>query len=121
MYSIVEALRLRLDVGTVEIDLADATSYKKFPIPSPTVLFIKPKHLESTVAAIAKQASKSWILWPLARRHKLAGLKEGFLTKDSLWDRLVLDGARADVIGDGAGTVRGAIIAGGMLTLLHPF
>jgi len=106
----------------VDIDLSDATSYRSFPIPSPTVLFLKPKHLESTVTSIAKEASKSWMLYPFARRHKLAGLKEGYITNDSLWDRLVYDDARIKVIGEGAGTVRGAIISGGPLNsaLLTP-
>ena len=98
----------------MNLDLVDASSYKSFPIPAPTVLFLKPGHLESTVASIVKQASKSWILYPFARRHKLAGLTEGYNTKDSLWDRLVYDDARVKVLGENAGTIRGAIISGGM-------
>jgi long-chain acyl-CoA synthetase len=97
----------------IEIDLADATSYKAWPIPSPTVLFLKPKHLSSVVSSIAKEASKSWILYPFASRHKLANITEGYLNKESLWDRLVYDGARNKVIGEGAATLRGAIISGG--------
>lgn len=54
------------------------------------------------------------MFYPFAQRHKLANLNEGHITKDSLWDRLVYDGARASVFGEGAGTVRGAIISGGM-------
>lgn len=97
----------------VDIDVSDAVSYKAYSIPSPTVLFLKPGHLESTVSSIVKQASRSFILYPFARRHKLASLREGYVSKESLWDRLVFDSARAKVIGDGAGTVRGVIISGG--------
>jgi len=100
--------------GTVDSDLTDALSYKSFPIPAPTVLFLKPGHLQSTVASIVKQASKSWILYPFARQHKLASLNEGYITKDSLWDRLVYEDARAKIIGENAGTIRGAIISGGV-------
>lgn len=38
---------------------------------------------------------------------------EGFITKQSLWDRLVFDGARVSVLGNGAGTVRAVIVSGG--------
>lgn len=34
------------------------------------------------------------------------------MSKDSLWDRAVFDAARAAVLGDGAGSVRGVIVAG---------
>lgn len=49
----------------------------------------------------------------MAWRHKMSGIKEGFTTKQSLWDRLVFDGARVSVMGEGAGTVRGVIVSGG--------
>ncbi|RDB24239.1 Long-chain-fatty-acid--CoA ligase 5 [Hypsizygus marmoreus] len=101
--------------STTGIDVSDAVSHKAYPIPSPTVLFVKPGHLESTVSSIVKHASRSFLLYPFARRHKLASVSEGYISKESLWDRLVYDGARAKVIGDGASTLRGIIISGGNL------
>ncbi|KAG6866098.1 hypothetical protein C0991_008850 [Blastosporella zonata] len=100
---------------TIDEDVKDTLSAGVYPIPSPTILFLKPDHLQSTMSAIAKKASESFILFPFARRHKLASLNEGFLTKESLWDRLVYDGARAKVIGDAASTLRGVVISGGPL------
>lgn len=93
-------------------DLNDTLSYRRYPIPSPTVLFIKPGNLETLVSQIHKEASRS-ILYSLAMRHKKAGIAEGFVSKESLWDRLVFDGARANVIGEGAGTLRCVIVSGG--------
>ncbi|KAF5365585.1 hypothetical protein D9758_003190 [Tetrapyrgos nigripes] len=111
-----------VDEATVKHDIADLLSIKKFPIPSPTILFIKPGHLEQLVDAILREAKKSFILNTFAWRHKLAGISEGFVTKDSLWDRLVYDGARARVIGEGAGTVRAVVVGEGPLpaTVLTP-
>lgn len=102
-----------LFVDSSNHDVADILSSKDFPIPSPTILFAKPAHLEGLVTSISKQAKKSWLLYPFARRHKLANLTEGYITKESLWDRLVFDSARAKVIGDGAGTLRAVIVSGG--------
>jgi long-chain acyl-CoA synthetase len=90
-------------------------TFTKYPIPSPTVLFIKPQHLAQLAGAITTKASES-TAWPLAHRHKRSALSAGFISKDSLWDRLVLDAARADVMGAGAGTVRGVIVASGTMT-----
>ncbi|GLB35348.1 putative AMP-binding enzyme [Lyophyllum shimeji] len=100
---------------TIEHDVADTLSANAYRTPSPTVLFAKPGHLESIVSAIAKKASESFILYPFARRHKLAGISEGYLSKESLWDRLVFDGARAKVIGECAGTLRCVVVSGGRL------
>lgn len=86
---------------------------KRYPIPSPTIFFIQPGHLKSVVTDILKKAAKSFFLFPFARRHKLAGVADGFITRDSLWDRLVFDGARAKVIGDAAATLRAVIVSGG--------
>ncbi|KAK2460525.1 hypothetical protein APHAL10511_006995 [Amanita phalloides] len=93
-------------------DLGDAISYKKCPIPSPTVLFVRTRHLETLVSQIHEEASRS-SLYPLAIRHKKASIAEGFISKESLWDRLVFDGARAKIIGEGAGTLRCVIVSGG--------
>jgi long-chain acyl-CoA synthetase len=94
-------------------------SFKTNPIPPPTIFFVKPEHLESVVASIAREASRSFILYPFARRHKLANISEGFITKESLWDRLVYDSARAKVLGDGANAVRGVIVSGGEEAMLR--
>lgn len=91
-------------------------SATKLPIPSPTILFIKPPHLESLASSINEQARKSTLLYTFAYRHKLSGVAEGFISADSLWDRLVFDGARAAVLGDTAKTVRGIVVSGGRNT-----
>ncbi|TFK42886.1 hypothetical protein BDQ12DRAFT_676954 [Crucibulum laeve] len=96
-------------------DGSDIITGKRYPIPAPTILFIKPQHLNYLVSEILKQASKSWLLFPIAWRHKLAGIADGFLTKDSLWDRLVFDNARAKVMGDGAAALRAIIVSGGAI------
>ena len=43
----------------------------------------------------------------------MAHSAEGFITKESLWDRLVFDAARVKVLGEGAGTLRALIATGG--------
>lgn len=96
------------------LDLADTKSAEMYPIPSPTVLFVTPSHLTALATAIIEKAkNSSFLLYSLAWRHKLSGILEGFFTKQSLWDRLVFDGARVDVMGKGAGTVRSVIVSGG--------
>jgi long-chain acyl-CoA synthetase len=92
-------------------------SAKEYPVPSPTIYFIRPAHLHALTSAILMNAHKSLLLHPLAWRHKLSGIRDGFITKDSLWDRLVFDGARAKVVGDGAGTIRSVIVSGGKFFL----
>lgn len=88
------------------------TSSSSYPIPPPTIFFMKPDHLENVVTSIVKEASRSFILYPFARRHKHASLSDGYVTKESLWDRLLFDGTRARVMGDGA-NMRAVIISGG--------
>jgi long-chain acyl-CoA synthetase len=58
------------------------------------------------------EAKKS-LLYSFANRHKLSGVTDGFITKDSLWDRMVFDNARLAVLGDATNTVRGVIVSGG--------
>jgi len=99
---------------TPQINVADALSYKAYPIPSPTIAFLKPEHVHTLVPAIVKEARKSF-LFPFARSHKLAGITEGFITKESLWDRLVFDAARSRVAEDGAATLRAVIVSEGPL------
>jgi len=84
-------------------------------IPSPTILFLKPEHVQSLTSSVIKLAKKSFLMYPLAWRHKFSGLKEGFLGKDSLWDRTVFDGARETVLGRMAETLKAIVISGGPL------
>ena len=81
-------------------------------------MFIKPGHLTSIVSGIISEAKKSWLLQPFAWRHKLAGVTDGFITNQSLWDRLVFDSARVRVIGDSAATLRAVVVSGGMSPFL---
>ncbi|KAI0336359.1 acetyl-CoA synthetase-like protein [Cubamyces sp. BRFM 1775] len=96
--------------------LKDLSTTAAYRISSPTILFVRPDHLTSLSDSILRQAKKSsWFLTNLAWRHKLSGILEGYITKQSLWDRLVYDGARVKVMGKGAGTVRAIIVSGGPL------
>ncbi|KAF7295099.1 Acetyl-CoA synthetase [Mycena indigotica] len=100
---------------TSRIDLTDALSANAYPIPPTTLAFVKPGHLQTLGDAILKQARKSFFLFPLAWRHKLAGIADGYVTKESLWDRLVLDAARAHVAGDGSAALRAVIVSEGSI------
>lgn len=96
-------------------DLTDMKSVDDYPIPSATIFFVTPSHLMALTKSVLDNAKKSsFLLYSLAWRHKLSGILEGFFTKQSLWDRLVFDGARMQVMGKGAGTVRGIIVSGGV-------
>ncbi|KAG2077832.1 acetyl-CoA synthetase-like protein [Suillus decipiens] len=103
------------DGGAPTPDVADVLSATKFPIPSPTVLFLKPEHVQSLASSVIDRAKKSFFIFPLAWRHKFASLTEGFLTRDSLWDRTVFSSAREDVLGKMADTVKAVVISGGLL------
>ncbi|CDO70739.1 hypothetical protein BN946_scf184798.g54 [Trametes cinnabarina] len=96
--------------------LKDLRTTANYRTPSPTILFVRPDHLDSLSTSILHEAKRSsWLLHNLAWRHKLANILEGFITKQSLWDRLVFDSARVKVMGQGAGTVRAVIVSGGPL------
>jgi len=99
---------------STKLDTADAISGLKYPIPTPTLLFIKPGHLAAISTDVNNHASKSWLLYPFAWRHKMAGIREGFVTKESLWDRLLFDSARAKALGPTAATLRGVVVSGGV-------
>ncbi|CCM03866.1 uncharacterized protein FIBRA_06016 [Fibroporia radiculosa] len=95
-------------------DLADLLTASALPIPSPTILFVKPSHLAALTSSILEAArSSSSLLYSLAWRHKYAAILDGYITKQSLWDRLVFDSARAYAMGKGAGTVRAVLTGGG--------
>jgi long-chain acyl-CoA synthetase len=100
------------DGGSPALDVADILSVTNFPIPSPTVLFLKPEHVQSLASSVVDRAKKSFFMFPLAWRHKFASLTEGFLTKDSLWDRTVFGSARENVLGKMADTVKAVVIGG---------
>ncbi|KAF9821700.1 hypothetical protein IEO21_00546 [Rhodonia placenta] len=94
--------------------LLDLQSINTLPIPSPTILFVKPTHLSAITSSILERArSSASLLYPFAWRHKFAAVLEGFMTKQSLWDRLVFDNARVNVMGRGAGTIRALVVSGG--------
>lgn len=77
------------------------------------MLFLKPEHVQSLTSSVISHAKKSFFMYPLAWRHKFAGLKEGFLSKDSLWDRTVFDAPREAVLGKMAETLKAIVISGG--------
>lgn len=93
-------------------NVGDILSGPKLPIPSPTVLFIHPDHLRDLSTAVLSHAEKSFA-YPIMWRHKLAALAEGFLSKESLWDRAIFDGAREHVVGRMAGTLKAIVVSGG--------
>jgi long-chain acyl-CoA synthetase len=96
----------------LENNVADILSATKLSIPSPTILFIKATHLQSLSSSITTEAKKSFLLYSFAYRHKLAGMTEGFITNDSLWDRIVFHAARSAVLGDCANSIRTVVVSG---------
>jgi len=64
-------------------------------------------------SSILEHSSNDSFVYPLALRHKQAGIEEGFVTKESIWDRLVFDGARRKVMGEGFKSLRAVIVSGG--------
>ncbi|THH09235.1 hypothetical protein EW146_g8735 [Bondarzewia mesenterica] len=101
------------DDANAPIGLSDIFSTKTLPLPSPTIMFLKPKHLTELTSAIVREAEKS-VMFNFAWRHKLAGITEGYLNKDGLWDRLVFEAARSKVMGASAATLRGVVVGGGI-------
>ncbi|KAN0127527.1 acetyl-CoA synthetase-like protein [Lactarius tabidus] len=95
-----------------EDPIDDVKSTQALGLPPATLYFLKPTHMEAVVNAIVSSAKKSW-LFPLAWRHKVAGILEGYLTKESLWDRLVFDDARSSVLGEAALSTRAVIVSDG--------
>ncbi|EGO21502.1 hypothetical protein SERLADRAFT_473934 [Serpula lacrymans var. lacrymans S7.9] len=98
-------------------DIVDIKSAATSSTPSPTVLFLKPGHVEALSSSILANAKKSFLFYPFAWRHKLAGVSEGFITRESLWDRTVFDGAREKVVGQTANTTRTVVVSGGPIDL----
>lgn len=121
---------LKLDTGTIFDDfilrfaltldfavdlkdpLTDLKSTQLLGIPPATVYFMRPTHMEAVVNAIVSSAKKS-LIFPFAWRHKVAGILEGYVTKESLWDRLVFDDARSSVLGEAAPSTRAVVVSDG--------
>lgn len=101
-----------IESGGLPRNVDDILSTLKLPIPSPTVLFVHPDHLQDLSTAVLSRAKKSFA-YPIAWRHKLAALAEGFVSKEGLWDRAVFDGAREYVMGRMAGTLKAVVVSGG--------
>ncbi|KAI0003328.1 acetyl-CoA synthetase-like protein [Russula compacta] len=101
--------------------LHDVISTQQVGLPPATVFFLKPTQLDAVVNTIISNAKKSFI-FPLAWRHKLAGIFEGYFTKESLWDRLVFDNARSTVFGERAASLRAVVVSDGTVpaSLLTP-
>ena len=92
--------------------IVDVKSAQRLGLPPATVFFLKPTHLVAIVEAIVSSAKTSFV-FPLAWRHKFAAMLEGYITKESLWDRLVFDNARNVVLGEGAPSLRAVVVSGG--------
>ncbi len=95
-----------------EDPITDVKSTQLLGLPPATVYFLKPAHMEAVVNAIVSSAKNS-LLFPFAWRHKVSGILEGYVTKESLWDRLVFDDARGSVLGEAAPSTRAVIVSGG--------
>lgn len=115
-FATLQSTRL-LNVGDRSPDpLTDVYSVKSYSTPSPTIFFVNPSHLTAITSSILDEARKRYFPHALGWRHKLAGVAEGFITKESLWDRLVFDNARIKILGEGAGTLRAVVVADGSLS-----
>ncbi|RDX48303.1 acetyl-CoA synthetase-like protein [Lentinus brumalis] len=116
-FATVDSTKLIKPEGAASLTgLKDLRTSGSYHISSPTILFVHPHHLSSLTDTVLEEARKSsWLLYNFAWRHKLAGILEGYITKQSLWDRLVFDGARVKVMGKGAGTVRAVMVSGAPL------
>ncbi|KAI0035954.1 acetyl-CoA synthetase-like protein [Vararia minispora EC-137] len=102
------------DINSSPRPLDDLFTTKNLSLPSATMLFIMPSHLNALVNAVLERAKKSFI-FPVAWRHKLSGILDGHVTRESLWDRLVLNDARVAILGAVAATLRGVVVSGGPL------
>jgi long-chain acyl-CoA synthetase len=90
----------------------DALTVKKYPIPPVTMMFVNPGQLTWLATKVNEEAKKSW-LFNIGWRHKVAGLRDGFLSNQTLWDRLVFDRARAKVMSEDVGVLRAVVVSGG--------
>ncbi|THH08197.1 hypothetical protein EW145_g2865 [Phellinidium pouzarii] len=91
-----------------------ALKYLTSTLPSPTIAFLTPSQMNGIVSSVLSLAQNS-LLYSFAWRHKLLHLQNGFLSKDSIWDRSVFAGARKAVLRGMADSLRAVIISGGMV------
>jgi long-chain acyl-CoA synthetase len=96
------------------IIMPDRLGVKKYPIPPATMMFVIPEQLTWLATKVKQEAMKSW-MFNIGWRHKLSGVDDGFVSNQTLWDRLVFDGARAKVMGDNVGVLRAVVVSGGEL------
>lgn len=106
-----------VEEGKSQINAVDRLRVKKYPIPSATLMFIKPEQLSWLGTGVKEEAKKSW-MYNMGWRHKVAGVGDGFVSNQTLWDRLVFDGARVKVMGEDMGVLRALVVSGGELMLL---
>jgi long-chain acyl-CoA synthetase len=94
------------------INMADRLGVKKYPIPPATMMFVNPEQLAWLATRVKEEAMGSW-MFDIGWRHKLGGVEDGFVSNQTLWDRLVFDGARAKVMGEDVGVLRAVVVSGG--------
>ncbi|KAG9000980.1 hypothetical protein FRB94_005056 [Tulasnella sp. JGI-2019a] len=83
-------------------------------IPSPTVLVISTAVFVQVANAVLNQAQGN-LLYSYARRHKQHALNSGTTGKNTIWDRLVFDGARKKALGRLGGSLDRVLITGDSL------
>jgi len=101
-----------VEEGKNKVNTVDKLRVKKYPIPSATVMFVNPEQLSWLATRVKEEAMKSWV-YNIGWRHKVAGVEDGFVSNQTLWDRLVFDGARVKVMGDDMGVLRALVVSGG--------
>ena len=72
-----------------------------------------PSQLNTIVSSILSEAKRS-PLFPLAWRHKLSHILQGFLSKDSLWDKSFFSAARSATLKKSSESLRAVIVSGGI-------
>jgi len=95
-------------------NMPDRLGVNKYPIPPATMMFVNPEQLTWLATKVKQEAMRSW-MFNIGWRHKLSGVDDGFVGNQTLWDRLVFDGARAKVMGDNVGVLRAVVVSGGTL------
>lgn len=68
--------------------------------------------LHYIVASILANAKKSTV-FPVAWRHKIFHIQQGFLSKDGVWDRQVFDTARKSVLNRVNDSLRAIVVSKG--------
>ena len=91
---------------------ADGLRVKKYPIPPTTMMFVNPEQLTWLTGRLEEEARKSWV-FNIGWKHKVAGVRDGFVSNQTLWDRLVLDGARAKATSEDIGVLSVVVVSGG--------